>query len=391
MRMLALDGWRGLACLFVAIFHLNVAHSLYFLPVFQNGAPILELFFVISGFVMSMTFADSIRNGRGFAAYLIRVSCRLFPLHWLTLAPLVLLIGAKALAGARHDFSSAFSLESLIPQIFNVHTWFGYGLTWNYPAWTLSGEMAAYLIFAVVMLAIGSRGGRLLASLLLIVISGAIFAAELGPREGYNVISVARCVVGFFVGYVLFDLWRWRQIQSARTGTIIELIAVAGFAVSLHARFDGAAYFINYPLVAFVVWAFASGKGVLSKLIANPVLLWLGKISFSLYMIHAVIKIYLAQAFFVAERVTGDQYYHWFQVIGGEPIRLISLGSAGANDLMLLGYLAVAFAAAALLYRFVEEPTRRISVRWARQAANAPKGAFAPGHLWQAARRRLGA
>lgn len=64
MRMQAINGWRGIACLFVTIFHLNVSHSLYFLPLFQSGAPILELFFVISGFVISLTFADTIRDGR---------------------------------------------------------------------------------------------------------------------------------------------------------------------------------------------------------------------------------------------------------------------------------------------------------------------------------------
>lgn len=391
MRMLALDGWRGLACLFVAIFHLNVAHSLYFLPPFQTGAPILELFFVISGFVISLTFADGIRDGRGAAAFLARVFGRLFPLHWLTLALLVALMAAKALVGAEHGgFFGSFGLNSLLPQVFNIQTWLGYGLTWNFPAWTLSAEMVAYFIFALLMLVIGSRTGRLVASLAVIVISGAMFATELGPRDGYNVISVARCVVGFFVGFVLLEVWRWRQIQSATTATIVEVVAVLGFAVSLLAKFDGAAYFLNYPLVALVVWVFASGKGALSKAIANPVFLWLGKVSFSLYMIHGVIKIYLSQGFFVAEKLTGAEYYHWFSnPFGGEPAMLISLGSTWTNNLMLVGYLGAVFVAAALLYRFVEEPTRRTSAEVAKRIATAPKGSFSPDRLWQIARRRL--
>lgn len=383
MRMNALDGWRGIACLLVAIYHLNVAHSLYFLPLFQNGAPILELFFVISGFVMALAFADGIRNGRGAAAYLIRVFGRVFPLHWVTLAPLVLLASVKALAGAENGgFYGAMSLDALVPQVFNLQTWVGKGLTWNFPAWTLSGEMAAYLVFAIIMMSLQSRAWRLMASILVIIITGAVFASELAPREHYNVISLARCFVGFFVGYVLYDLWRLRQVQSPALATALEIIAVVALVVSLHARFDGLAYFLNYPLVAFLVYVFATGKGLVSKMIAIPPLLWLGKVSFSLYMIHAVVKTYISEGFYALERFTDQQFYFWFaHPLGGEPVRLISLGSHWANNVMLAAYLATVFAAAALLYKLVEEPTRKGAQQASKNFAALPKGARAPHRI----------
>jgi peptidoglycan/LPS O-acetylase OafA/YrhL len=383
MRLSALDGWRGIACLLVAIYHLNVAHSLYFLPLFQNGAPILELFFVISGFVMALTFGEKIRDGRGAAAYLVRVVARLYPLHWITLAPLVLLASVKALAGAESGgFYGTMSLDALIPQLFNVQTWVGQGLTWNFPSWTLSGEMAAYLVFAVIMMTFQSRTWRVMAAVLVVIITGAVFASELTPgREQYNVISLARCFVGFFVGYLLFDVWRLRQVQTPWLATTLEVVTVTALIVSLHARFDGPAYFLNYAVIALLVHVFATGKGLLSRLVAIPPLLWLGKVSFSLYMIHAVIKTYIAEAFYAAERFTDLQFYQWFAYPLGEPVRLITLGSAWANNLMLMGYLAVVFIAAHFMFKLIELPTRTVSQQVSKQINSLPSGAFA--RIWE--------
>jgi peptidoglycan/LPS O-acetylase OafA/YrhL len=278
--------------------------------------------------------------------------------------------------------------DAIVPQILNVHLWVGQGLTWNFPAWTLSGEMAAYLLFALLLATVANKSWRFIATLFIILVSGAIFATELGPREDYNVISLARCFVGFFAGYALFDIWRWRSVQSANAATAIEVIAVLLLMLSVHARFDGAAYFLNFPIMALLVWVFASGKGVLSKAIANPVLIWLGKVSFSLYMIHAVIKIYIGEVFNVLERFTDLQFFYQVPRFVGDanPARLIDLGSTWANTLLLAGDLGLVFVAAELLFRYVELPTRHWSKGVSSQLAQ-PGGLAALGRLIWGPRR----
>jgi peptidoglycan/LPS O-acetylase OafA/YrhL len=56
MRLNALDGWRGIACLIVAVFHFSANHSLYFQGWLRNCAPLLEFFFIVSGFVFGLEF-----------------------------------------------------------------------------------------------------------------------------------------------------------------------------------------------------------------------------------------------------------------------------------------------------------------------------------------------
>ena len=95
------------------------------------------------------------------------------------------------------------------------------------------------------------------------------------------------------------------------------------------------------------------------------------------------------ELFYVAERLTGDQYYQpYFNPFSGETLQLITLGSAWANNLLLAGYLVVVFVAAALLYRFVEEPARRSAAQVAKGITTAPAGAFSPLRLWEAVTAR---
>jgi peptidoglycan/LPS O-acetylase OafA/YrhL len=57
MRFEALDGWRGLTAVLVVLFHIYVLHSLFMLEWLRYMAPILEFFFIVSGFVMALGLA----------------------------------------------------------------------------------------------------------------------------------------------------------------------------------------------------------------------------------------------------------------------------------------------------------------------------------------------
>ena len=148
MRLQALDGWRGLACLLVAIHHLQVPHALYDQGWLQNAAPMLELFFIISGFVVSLVFADMVRTPRGAAGFILRMLGRIWPLHMVMLATLVILALLRSAFAEHGGFTDQMTIEALGAQVLLIQTWVGVGLSWNYPAWTLSTELAAYLIFA---------------------------------------------------------------------------------------------------------------------------------------------------------------------------------------------------------------------------------------------------
>jgi peptidoglycan/LPS O-acetylase OafA/YrhL len=369
LRLNALDGWRGVACVIVAMFHFSAAHSLYFQAWLRYCAPLLEFFFIVSGFVMALAFADSVKDVRGFCAYMIRRLGRVWPLHLVTFGILLCLALAKAALGTTYGgFYGGMAPEAILPQIFMLQTWLGMGLTWNFPAWTLSAEFAAYIAFGLIVLFLRSRGARNWAALAIIAVASVIFYFELlQPREDYNVVSVARCFAGFFLGFLLYDLWKRRPINTPLTATILEIAVVIGFIISIQAHFTGAAYFLNYIVFGGLVFVFANDKGLVSRALSIKPLVWLGKVSFSLYMTHAVIRIIYENVFYILERVTDRSYMTWFDNPFGVRVRLMDLGATWQNDLLLLSYVAVVVVTAALVYRFVEDPTRSYSAQIAKR------------------------
>lgn len=390
MRLQALDGWRGLACLIVAIHHLPVPHALYHQSWLQNGAPMLELFFLISGFVISLVFAEMAQTPRGAAAFIVRVFGRLWPIHVVMLMALVVLALIRSVFAEHGGFSDQMTLEALGAQLLLIQTWVGLGLSWNYPAWTLSAELAAYLLFAFLMLITRSRAGQIAGASAIAILAGIIFLGELGPRDHYNVISVARAVTGFFIGFLLREVWRGAHLRSAWLATPLEIAALIGVVWAMSARLDGAAYFLNYAIFGFTVLVFANDRGLVSRLMTWPPLQWLGKVSFSIYMVHGVIVLYLVQAFWAAERFLRASFATWLDNphIGREQM-LFSLGAGWADNMLLALYLVLVLAVAALVYRFVEAPTREAAASISHRIW---RGSSAPaqGQPAQARRRTLG-
>ncbi len=359
MRLQALDGWRGLACLLVAVHHLPVLHALFDQGWLRNAAPMLELFFIISGFVVSLVFADSVQRPRGAAAFILRMLGRIWPLHIVMLASLVLLEVLRSQFAAHGGFRDQMTIEALGAQVLLIQTWVDAGLSWNYPAWTLSTELAAYLVFAGLMLVTRSRAGQIIGASALALLAATIFLHELGPREHYNVISVARTMTGFFIGFLLREVWRGAPLRSRGLATALEIVAVFGVIWTLNARLDGPAYFLNYTIFGFTVMVFASDRGLVSRALMWAPIQWLGKVSFSIYMVHGVITLYLVQAFWAAERFLGVN----FEVARTDPHTwrdelVFSFGSGLADDALLVFYFILVLASAALVYRLIEAPTR---------------------------------
>jgi peptidoglycan/LPS O-acetylase OafA/YrhL len=366
MRLTALDGWRGIACLLVALYHLPAQHALYSEPWLQKCAPVLELFFLISGFVISLAFTDTINGIRGACAFIVRMIGRMWPVHLVTLSLLVALACVKTIAADHGGFQGAMRADALLPQIFLVQTWVGDGLSWNFPSWTLSAELAAYLSFAALLVLVKDKNARLVGAGLLAVGAGLVFLSELGPREHYNVISVARCLTGFFIGFMLRELWQRFPIQTAGTSNVLEIVAVIAVLWTMTAGLDGPAYFINYLIFGLVVFVFANGRGVVSRALNVSPIQWLGKVSFSIYMIHALVRVGFEQTAWAVEKFTSREIFAWVESEHFvAPQRLISLDAPWANDLVLAAYGAIVLAAAAVLYHYVEGPTRAYSARLA--------------------------
>lgn len=375
MRLEALDSWRGAAALMVVLFHAPVLHGIYHASWFRNMAPILDLFFMLSGFVMALGFSDKTGNVRAFIAYVIRRAGRVWPLH---LAMLALLLPAPLLsmmAGSDNPFWDWRSLEGLWRQVLIIQTWTPeHAFSWNFPAWTLSAEIFAYLLLGLIGLI--ARGVFVRAALIccVLAVSLGFFWNAMQASPDYNVVSISRGVFGFFLGVGLYEIWRRWPLRSVVGANVLEVIAAAAAVAVLLFHPSGAAYFSIYIAFALLIYSFAGDRGFVSKLIINKPLAWLATMSFSMYMFHGVVVRWLLIAADFVQKRFGVQ-------IRDVETKMIALPEVWMNDLVTLAYVAFVLICTPFIYKYVEDPSRRYFSELSRRylAANRAQGDVSEG------------
>jgi peptidoglycan/LPS O-acetylase OafA/YrhL len=165
-RLYSLDALRGVAALAVVFWHWQ--HFFYdratlsaafrcedqpFYPIFfvfyQGGAFAVNLFFSLSGFIFFWLYAQAIREGSMSAGrfFLLRFS-RLYPLHWVTLA--VVVLGQAALFRIQGHFfvyqhNDAYHFLLNLPLLSSVGL--EKGESFNSPTWSVSVEVVLYVVF----------------------------------------------------------------------------------------------------------------------------------------------------------------------------------------------------------------------------------------------------
>ncbi|MES2987631.1 MAG: acyltransferase, partial [Pseudomonadota bacterium] len=156
----ALTSVRGLAAWMIVLFHIRDAmpwlpHKL--LAVLNHGYLAVDFFFLLSGFVIWNSYAERIREGGAAALpeFFKRRIARIWPLHIVMLGfGLALALLLNAAGRDTHDFP----LSELPLHVLLLQNWgFTSHLSWNDPAWSISCELAAYLLFPLLALAIDWR------------------------------------------------------------------------------------------------------------------------------------------------------------------------------------------------------------------------------------------
>jgi peptidoglycan/LPS O-acetylase OafA/YrhL len=382
MRFRVLDAWRGIAALLVALFHLNLYSAVYALDFVRNAYLFVDFFFVLSGFVITHSYADRLRSPEGVGTFAARRFGRLWPLHVVVLFAFGLVELAKLLATTRGasfnmpPFSEATSLAALalnlvFAQSFSIVN----HLTWNPPSWSIAAEFWTYLIFAAVLYVSSTRLARfrfateaLFLGLLAASIAIMVAYSDRGQDVTYD-LGLFRCLYGFLVGHFVYRLWQVcpRALFETRLLESAVLI-VAAYYVATAGR-SGYGFFA--PLVfAAVVLVFAFEAGPVSKLLSNRGNDWLGRISYSIYMWQAfIIFNFVDRPVSVIEKITHKALTTSEGVssaLGGEAGKLIVLGGHLLPILATLLFLCVLIAVASVSYRLIERPGQDWArvVRW---------------------------
>ncbi len=157
----ALTSVRGIAAWFVVLYHIRLSIaglSPDWVAVFAKGYLAVDFFFLLSGFVIWLTWGDRLRTGgwRMVPQFLRKRVARIWPLHLFMLACAVGLALLLAATGRANPVDYPF--DELPLHVFLLQNWgFTDRLAWNDPAWSISAELGAYLLFPLLALAIDWR------------------------------------------------------------------------------------------------------------------------------------------------------------------------------------------------------------------------------------------
>jgi len=381
MRLTALDGARGLFCLIVAMVHMPVAHGLSTSPFLLQAYPLLTGFFMLSGFVMAKAYGDMPATLAASGDMLLKRVARLWPLHIAALAFLVMLEAVRAvmvLHGAevqRAPFTEGREVSAALENAFFVQSWgFGREFSWNYPSWTISTEFVAYLLLAAICCCFARVRSRCFAIGAAGVVGALAFAWESNLWRTHPPISMARCLMDFAAGYLMFYIWRAAPVLRSRTGaTVFELVAFGAIAAIIVADATGWLLPATTLACAFAVYALANGRGLLSLLLSSRPMVWLGDVSVSVYLLHVPAYLAVTGAAGLGLRFAGLHPFAPVELRPGFTVDRLSLGPIWANDVFALALLGLVVALAAVTHGWFEAPARRAITRWG-------QAWLAPGH-----------
>lgn len=121
----------------------------------------VDLFFVISGFVIASQYLGRVSDRGAVGRFLWRRLARIYPLHLVTLGFYVAVALLFTFGHAHVDNPSRYPLSDIPAQVLLLHAIDGQRLTFNFPSWSLSAEMVCYLLFPL-MAFVGLRRPRLI-------------------------------------------------------------------------------------------------------------------------------------------------------------------------------------------------------------------------------------
>ena len=305
----ALTGVRGVAAWFVVLYHIRLGAAPY-LPAgaefaLSKGYLAVDLFFMLSGFVLWLNYSEPLRRG-GMGAvpkYLARRVARVWPLHLFILALTVILACAQAAMGKLNPIH--YPWAELPLHVLLIHNWgFTSELTWNDPSWSISGEAAAYLLFPVIVMRVNWQRRSPAWAIAAILFLACLLAGIMGwngvtildrdiPRFG-----LLRALTEFSMGTIVCALWqRW----GARPAPPAALAGgLTGGAVLLAFAMSAPETLVVPLFLAGLLLAVALTAGHRGNPLAARPVYYLGEISYSTYLVHFLLYI-VFKILFVAD------------------------------------------------------------------------------------------
>jgi peptidoglycan/LPS O-acetylase OafA/YrhL len=298
----------------------------------------VDLFFILSGFILSHVYLSRVEEKRfNYGSFLWARLSRIYPVHLVTLAATIAIWLVAKKMGATFD-PVAFDPKVLPQHLLLIHAW---GTTpsvqWNFPSWSISAEWFAYFTFpvaAVLVLAL-----RRFAWVTVLLSLGLFFVMFWGvvsnglPLSEVTRLGIVRIVPAFLFGASLYQL--------GRTTTLPRIASLVGAALAVSWIVIGSS--LNWidaaiwPAFGLLIFSLAEASKTNPRgVLGSVALVYLGEVSYSVYMAHLPVDI---------------AYFHALD-------RLAPNLSGAAAWIAWIGVFAATLIASIATYHLVERPAR---------------------------------
>ena len=343
----SLTGLRGVAAAIVMLYHFGL-----FLPLTTgNISPIgpgylmVDLFFVLSGFVMARTYAEAFTGGFSVSAYSHFLEARIARVY-----PLYIVMTVVMFLLAKLTHSGGFPTRAVVSDGLMVQN-LGAGLLCQgcgdslvSPGWSISAEVGAYLLFPILVGFTLVRSWFLPAAIVVLCAGAIVMMSFLptsvidevhrfGPLDiisGTTLWPLVRCLAGFTIGLVIYRA-SIASIDVTRSA-VADLALCALLAGLWFVPSTDLAIVALFPLL---ILQLCNDTSPMSRLLGSRIPYALGRWSYAIYLVHWAI---------VEQMPYLDRAISW----------------PGA----LMVYVTLTIGVAALVFEYLEKPSRRMLRKW---------------------------
>lgn len=302
-RLSVLDSLRGIAAFGIAFFwhyqHFNPKYGFPFSGkaywFYHFGANLVDFFFVISGFIFSYVYMNKIVNKTVSAKeFSIFRFSRLYPLHFITLITVALLQYIRFLGGwDPFQYPNNDVYHFILNVFFIQFGWFESGFSFNGPSWSLAAEIVAYVLFFIILSKFGKNKRYIYFYVFLIFLGMYINKTNLNyPLLNTN---MSRVFIGFFIGcivYILNEKVEKSKIKNRIICGVAILLGIVVFnAITFGHKTLGNWTFVYTVFIYPSIIVLALNIGILTRILRIKPLLFLGNLSYSMYLWHFPVQI----------------------------------------------------------------------------------------------------
>lgn len=330
----AFQGLKTIACLIVFFSHCN---GLLNIPLGRMGAVGVEIFIVLSGFLVELRYRENIAPMlQLITGYTKRKVAGFYWLHIVTM----LLALAPTLLGWAVESPALQEIKEcgykVLANIFLVQSWIpnsAYYFSLNSVAWYLSTSVMMYVCTPMFHACIQKLATvKHKAMLIVVIFAGQLLLARHLQSSGYlhAVVYVHPLVRiwDYMTGMLLGAIIKEKKVQTTiLRGTVCEVAVLVWLFVCLFAGVPDAYYYVTWsaPMAWCIILVFCQESGIISRFLSTRPMRFVGDISLEMFMIHLLVIRYWGYILWIVRKILHTEIHG---VISTACVFLISVGAA---------------------------------------------------------------